>query len=169
MLNQPQIESLWNEYYPKVFGYFFKRIENYEDCQDLASKTMTVFLDKIDANQLSPDVYYGYLWKVARTNLINHINARKTRNQVFSVENEEFFEQIEDEKVKSQQYENLVLSVFDQARNILTSDELFLLNLSYQQGKNSQQIALELESSSSAIRKRLSRTIQKLKTNLKPK
>ena len=168
MFHESQIDNLWNQYYPQVFAYFFKRVDNYHDCEELASTAMTIFLDKIVQDKLHLDNYYGYLWSICRTQLVNYIRAKKPKPALVSIESDQEIEIQGLEQSISKQYEQLILSVFEQAKNLLTSEELYLLRLSYQEGKNSHQIASELSSNSVAIRKRISRVILKLKTNLKP-
>lgn len=167
-MHETQLNALWGEYYPRVFAYFFKRVNNYQDCEELAANSMTIFLNKIEQGNLNLDNYYGYLWKIARTQLVNHIRSKNNKPLLNTLLEDEDFEVSDLEKKLSKQYETLVLSVFDQAKHILNSEEFYLLKLSYQEGKNSPQIAQELSLNTAAIRKRLSRIISKLKTNLKP-
>ena len=168
MFHESQIDNLWSEYYPRVFAYFFKRVDNYQDCEELASTTMTIFLDKIGQGKLHLENYYGYLWAISRTQLVNYIRAKKSKPALVSIDNDREIEALTLEQSTSMQYEKLILSVFEQAKDLLTTEELYLLKLSYQEGKNSHQIASELSSNSVAVRKRISRVITKLKTNLKP-
>jgi RNA polymerase sigma factor (sigma-70 family) len=168
MLHETQLDTLWSEYYPRVFGYFFKRVNSYEDCEELAATSMTIFLNKIENGDLKPTAYYGYLWKIARTQLVNHIRSKNSKPAIVSLLDNEDFEISDLEQRISNQYENLILSVFNQANRILSSEEFYLLKLSYQEGKNSTQIAKDLSINAVAVRKRISRIITKLQTNLKP-
>jgi RNA polymerase sigma factor (sigma-70 family) len=168
MLTESQIDSLWNEYYQRVFAYFYKRINSYEDTEELAATSMTLFLSKVDKEEISSDAQYGYLWKIVRTQLANHLRIKLSKPIPISLENDEDFEMSDIESKISAQYESLIQSVFQQAEHLLKPDEFLLLKLSFQDGKNSIQIADQLSSNPVVIRKRLSRIIKKLKTTLKP-
>jgi RNA polymerase sigma factor (sigma-70 family) len=168
MLTETQIDLLWNEYYTRVFAYFYKRVNSYEDTEELASTSMTLFLSKAEKEEISADAQYGYLWKIVRTQLANHLRTKLSKPIPISLENDEDFEMSDMESKTSTQYESLIQSVFQQAENILKPDEFLLLKLSYQDGKNSIQIADQLSSNPVTIRKCLSRIIKKLKTTLKP-
>jgi RNA polymerase sigma factor (sigma-70 family) len=168
MLTEPQIDSLWNEYYSRVFAYFYKRLNCYEDTEELASTSMTIFLSKMEQEEISLDAQYGYLWKIVRSQLANRLRIKLSKPSTISLENDEDFEMSDIESKTSAQYEILIQSVFEQAEHILKHDELQLLKLSYQDGKNSIQIAGQLSSNPVAIRKRMSRITKKLKTSLKP-
>jgi RNA polymerase sigma factor (sigma-70 family) len=168
MLTETQIDSLWNEYYTRVFAYFYKRVNSYEDTEELAATSMTLFLSKVEKEDISSDAQYGYLWKIVRSQLANHLRSKLSKPNTVSLENDEDFEISDVETQTSAQYESLIQSVFQQAEYLLKPDEFLILKLSYQDGKNSIQIADQLSSNPVAIRKRLSRIIKKLKTTLKP-
>jgi RNA polymerase sigma factor (sigma-70 family) len=164
MLNSSQIDALWSEYYPKVFAYFYKRISNYADVEDLASITMTVFLDKISQVGIL-DQPHAYLWTIARSKLADFLR-KKQSNREISVE--QFTVDVEDNSVVSLNYEKLIQQVFHTAQAVLSADELYLLTLTYQEGKTSQEVATLLSANAATVRKRLSRILSKLKTNLTP-
>jgi DNA-directed RNA polymerase specialized sigma24 family protein len=62
-------DSLWETYYPRVFAYFYKRLNIREDVEDLTSLTMTSFMDGMldESKQIAkPD---AYLWRIAHNQL----------------------------------------------------------------------------------------------------
>ena len=162
MLNQSQLNALWNQYYPNVFAYFYKRVNNYADVEDLSAQTMTALLTKIERDGLLEQPH-GYLWRVAKTQLAGYLRT-KYKNPVY----QELTPQhdIDDDSKTSEAYEHLILQVFHNAKSILTAEELYLLTLTYQDGLNSTQIGEKLAKPPATIRKRLSRIIKKLKLNL---
>jgi RNA polymerase sigma factor (sigma-70 family) len=162
MLNTAQLNALWNLYYPNVFAYFYKRVNNYTDVEDLAAQTMTAFLGKIERDGLL-DQPHGYLWRVAKSQLAEYL--RKKYNHASTQELTENHDVTDESKV-SEAYEHLISQVFTQAKSVLTPEELYLLTLTYQDGLNSVQIGTKLSKPPATIRKRLSRIIKKLKTNL---
>jgi RNA polymerase sigma factor (sigma-70 family) len=168
MLQTSQIDSLWNQYYPNVFAYFYRRVVNYLDVEDLAAITMNTFLSKLELGEIQLDQYYGYLWKIARTQLVEFFRSKSKFPISIDISNLNSQEPSSEEQVKSTQYELLIQQVFSQAEQILKPDELFLLQLSYRDGKNSVQISQQTGQNPATIRKRLSRIIAKLKTNLTP-
>jgi hypothetical protein len=37
-LSQTKLFNTWEEYYPKVYGYFLRRVNNHTDVEDLTCK-----------------------------------------------------------------------------------------------------------------------------------
>jgi DNA-directed RNA polymerase specialized sigma24 family protein len=37
-MQDSDVEKQWSEYYPKVYGYFFRRLNSREDVEDLTCK-----------------------------------------------------------------------------------------------------------------------------------
>ena len=166
-LTTEQITDLWNEYYPRVYGYFFKRIDSQTDVDDLASVTLTSFIQNLSTKEIAQPA--GFLWKIARNQLCLYIK-RKSKNPI-SIDNLDDFESLqttEDSEI-SEKYHQLLQEVMQKAETMLTADDLRILKSSYFEEKTSAQIAHELDTTPGNIRIRLMRITQKLKlqaTNL---
>ena len=163
------VNQEWEYWYPRVYGYFYKRIDNKSAVEDLTSETInTVFLAENIKN------FKAYLWKVAHNYLVRYINTKQTdlmlvnwdesldlANSVqpnFSIE-----EGVEN--TRSQNYLRLkeqMLKCFN--HHITNQMDKQIVNLSIIQEKNSSQIATELNLKADNIRQKLSRTLKKVKS-----
>lgn len=79
------IDTHWAEYYPKVYGYFFRRVENKTDVEDLTSIVLTEFFNHVLDN---PQVRnpHAYLWKVAYHHLVNFVRRKGKRPTTIPLE-----------------------------------------------------------------------------------
>jgi RNA polymerase sigma factor (sigma-70 family) len=160
-LTNQQITDLWNEYYPRVYGYFFKRITSQTDVDDLTSVTLTGFIQNLTTKEITQPA--GLLWKIARNQLYLYIKY-KTKNPI-SIDNLDEFEALEttEDSEISQKYQDLLEEVMQKAEMFLTADDLTILKRSYFEEQTSTQIAKELDTTPGNIRIRLMRITQKLK------
>jgi RNA polymerase sigma factor (sigma-70 family) len=160
-LTNQQISELWNEYYPRVYGYFYKRVTNQADVDDLTSVTLTGFIQNLRTKEVLQPA--GLLWKIARNQLCLYIK-HKTKN-LLSIDNLDEFESqetTEDTEI-SQKYQDLLKAVMIKAETFLTPEDLALLKRSYFEEQNSVQIAKEMDTTPGNVRIRLMRITQKLK------
>jgi DNA-directed RNA polymerase specialized sigma24 family protein len=72
------INAEWEIYYPKVYGYFFRRLNNRLDVEDLTSLVLSQFfqtlLDQEKASRILNQ--NAYLWKIARNQLATFIDTK---------------------------------------------------------------------------------------------
>lgn len=160
-LTQQQISDLWNEYYPRVYGYFFKRVTSQADVDDLTSVTMTGFIQNLDTKEILQPA--GFLWKIARNQLCLYIK-HKSKNPI-SIEDLDDFESLEttEDSEISEKYRDLLQQVLLKAETYLTADDLNILKRSYFEEQTSVQIAKDMDTTPGNIRIRLMRITQKLK------
>jgi RNA polymerase sigma factor (sigma-70 family) len=161
-LTENEITDIWNEYYPRVYGYFFKRVSDSSAVDDLTSLTLSSYITTLNTKEI--DKPMAYLWQIARNQLCLYIKS-KSKTAV-SVEDIEIFEaqQTTEENEISTRYRSLLEQVLLDAQSTLTSTELDILRRSYFEGQSSAQIALDLNQTPGNIRQILSRTLTKLKT-----
>jgi RNA polymerase sigma factor (sigma-70 family) len=74
MITEQELSDLWDDDYPKVYGYFFKRVTNREDVEDLSNITLTVFFEKLLQERI--EHRHGFLWTVARNQLCGFIRNK---------------------------------------------------------------------------------------------
>jgi len=159
------IDTEWEEYYPKVYGYFFRRLDNRLDVEDLTSLVLSEFLKVI----INPEKSYkilnknAYLWKIAHNQLSVFINTKS--KQAVLVGLDDNFE-ILDERVeleRSLSYQDKINSLLHCIQNNLTDIDYKIVNLSLIEDRKSPEVATILNLSAENIRKRLSRSVAKLK------
>jgi|LakMenEpi03Aug12_release.lakeMendotaPanAssembly.Ray.scaffolds.fasta_scaffold78676_3 DNA-directed RNA polymerase specialized sigma24 family protein len=85
-MTQKQIQNSWEEYYPKVFGYFFRRLNNQADVEELTSLVLTKFINKISNQNTTLENPHGYLWKIARSSLADFINHKVKQPTTLSLD-----------------------------------------------------------------------------------
>ena len=66
-MNNDDLQEMWKVYFPRVYGYFFRRISNREDVDDLTSIVMTSFIQARMEKDI--ETIESYLWAIARTQL----------------------------------------------------------------------------------------------------
>jgi RNA polymerase sigma factor (sigma-70 family) len=160
-LTQSEIQDIWHQYYGNVYGYFFKRISNSSDVDDLTSMTMTSFIAALETKQIEHPA--GFLWRIARNQLYNYIkNKSKKFVEIDNLDRFEELETTEDTEI-STHYKSLLEQVLAYAENTLNPEELQILRQSYFDGQTSTQIATQLHITPDSVRMKLSRTLKKLR------
>lgn len=160
----PDFDQLFEEYYPKVYGYFFRRVENKTDVEDLTSVTLTSFLQALEKREMeSPQ---AYLWRIAHNQLVNFINF-KTKNPI-PVSFEEAFtpdrdENVAIEKLRSNHYQNKINSLMDCVRVQVFGEDFVIIQKTIWEDKTSVQIATEMNLKSDTVRQKLSRALKKVR------
>ena len=78
-MTEKKLTEVFETYFPKVFGYYYKRLNNRQDVEDLTQISLGIFLIKLKENKVKSDFIAGYLWKICRSQLANFIN-NKSKN-----------------------------------------------------------------------------------------
>jgi RNA polymerase sigma factor (sigma-70 family) len=155
----------WEEYYPKVYGYFFRRLNNRLDVEDLTSIVLTYFLQTISDPEKSGRVQNrnAYLWKIAHNQLATFIRTKS--KQVMTVGFDENTDSI-DEKLENERSWNFK----DRTEKLLHCIEKNLKDLDLQivkqsliEDRISSEVATNLNLTAVNVRKRLSRSVTKLR------
>jgi RNA polymerase sigma-70 factor (ECF subfamily) len=170
--NATQIENEWKEYYPKVYAYFYKRVENRFEVEELTSLTMnTTFIARHKLKKVQH--FHGYLWKVAHNYLVSYIKRKNLEPLSLSLDLSEFVETSDNSWVPDPSYENLRSQNYSQKlaqlkqciQNCLNESEKKLIDLTIYQELTSRQVGQAMGLAPEAVRKRLQRTISKLKVH----
>jgi RNA polymerase sigma factor (sigma-70 family) len=168
-MSYTNINSEWEFYYPKVYGYFFRRLDNRLDVEDLTGLVLFQFLEIILDEEKSARILNknAYLWKIAHNQLITFINTRNKKT-IFVGLDDNF--EIVDEKAEIQKsayynhrIENLLLCI----KQNLNGVDYNIVNLSLVEDKKSPEVAEILSLTAENVRKRLSRSVSKLKDKCK--
>jgi len=171
MTNQAEfsnIDEQWNYWYPRVYGYFFKRVEDKQLVEDLTAQTITtVFLAKNVQN------FKAYMWKVTHNYLVKYIHTKSTIPMTVGWSEAIDLDQYQQpqfgldenlETARSQNYRRLLKEMTDCFyANLSNETDKKIIHLSIVQEKNSTQIAQELGLVAGTVRQKLARTIDKLR------
>jgi RNA polymerase sigma factor (sigma-70 family) len=157
-----ETEQSWEYWYPRVYGYFFKRVDNKTEVEDLTANTMTtVFLAENVLN------FQAYMWRVAHNYLVKYINTKTTDPTPISLNEEwvsdkEYQPEVEEEVLP--QYDDKLAQLRECVDNHIKDDfEKQLIELSVMQEQTSTQIGLLLNLKSDTVRQKLSRLLRRLK------
>jgi RNA polymerase sigma factor (sigma-70 family) len=165
MTNFSNQQMEWEYWYPRVYGYFYKRVNNKTDVEDLTSNTLsTVFTANNVLN------FQAYTWKVAHNYLVRFIDLKtKTPTPIPLDENLNWSPSqcdLESENAYCENYtaklSNLRLCIESQ---LSEESDKQLIDLSIYQEKNSTEIGQIMNLKPDTVRQKLSRTIKKLKKN----
>jgi RNA polymerase sigma-70 factor (ECF subfamily) len=164
-MNQAEITHYWDEYYPKVYGYFFRRVNNQADVEELTSLTMHGFLDGIINPEKNISNPQAFLWKIAHNQLVTFIRFKAKHQIPISIENEEEFavdNQIESSR--SDHYQSKVNDLMKCLKNQLDGQDQEIVELSIFDDRKSAEVGQMINLSPANVRKRLSRALQKVRT-----
>jgi RNA polymerase sigma factor (sigma-70 family) len=159
--------NIWNEYYPKVYGYFFKRVDNKTDVEDLTSivmeKYLNLFKDSDKMDRISNK--HAYLWKIANNQLADFINTKQKRVLEIGLNDDISEIDLKIEESYTSRYSNKLQCLIECINESLKDQEAEIVKLSFIEEMNSKEIGSLLNLTPENIRKKLSRSISKLKTS----
>lgn len=165
-MQDKDIDKQWREYYPKVYGYFFRRLGSREDVEDLTSVCLSTFFTKLldSPNQVKNPP--AYLWKIVY-NQLNLFLRNKIKHPV-PIGIDDDFDAPETNDNFNQSFLEKTEEVWKLAKVHCSKDELLILEAVFLDNKKSSQIAVELNLKADTIRQRLKRTLDKLRKHLEP-
>lgn len=155
-------KETWDEYYAKVYGYFYRRIDNKSCVEDLTSQTLNdFFLSKTEIHN-----QHAFLWTIAKRQLIKFIQQKDKNFANFAIEDLENYENTSTNPYNSN-YLYKLEKLKDCVKNELNDLDKEIVEMSITEEFDSQTIAQKLEISSVNVRVRLFRAIKKLKQKCK--
>ena len=165
--SRSDIEKLWDHWYPLVYGYFYRRVNNREDVEDLTANTMTAFLTKADV--VNPK---GFVWQTAKNQLYKYISQKSDKPSIVELHDnheeqerfisfEEFEEEIEDKY--SDHYQAKINQLVECCKKQLSDDDYKIVYMSIVDDCNSTQIGEEFSIKPATVRQKIKRSFDKLK------
>ena len=155
------VETNWNYWYPRVYGYFYKRVDDKIEVEDLTANTMnTVFIAKNIQN------IPAYMWRVAHNYLVKYIDTKTTTPTPISFDENwaiaEYRENVE--IIVSEKYTTKLTQLMECVKNNINNElDQKLIQLSIIEEQNSTQIAQILDLKPDNVRQKLSRLLKKLR------
>lgn len=161
MISKSDVNFYWKEYYPKVYGYFYRRVESREDVEDLTSIVMTSFVQGLQSTK--PQNLHGYLWRIAHNQLVNYIkNKNKNRTAILSQDADWILDQ-SIENLRSTHFRQKMTNLLECIKNNLKGFEQELFEQVIIQEIKIGQIAKNSMLKANTLSQQLSRAIKKLK------
>jgi RNA polymerase sigma factor (sigma-70 family) len=163
VFNEKNLEKIWNEYYPKVYGYYYRRVNQRFDVEDLTMITMEIFIKSITEKEITNQ--NAYLWKIAHNQLLIFIaNKNKTFISISSIESIEEIEINRSiEVLLSDNYLNKIEALKECIKNQLIGQQFEIVNLSIIDDLKSSQVSKQLSITPENVRQILSRALKKLR------
>ena len=158
-------QEAWKYWYPRVYSYFYRRINDKNIIDDLTAETLTTgFMAKNVLN------FKAYLWKVAHNYLVKFINTKSAAPMIVSVDENldswtpEIFE-IEKTTPRPhfQARKNKLLDCFNNHVKMDETDRKIII-FSIIQDKNSTEISKLLDIKPDTIRQKLKRSLLKIRS-----
>lgn len=162
-INFSEIDEEFNQLYPKIYGYFFKRVSVREDVEDLTSLVLTKYtMAKLERpEEISSN--YGYLWRIASNQMADYIrNKAKSQNLQFD---DEEVENLTGFNGQSQHYKLRVKTLMQCLENHLSNIDFKLVCSYLIDQQSSSQVAQDFNLSPANVRKKVSRLLSKLREN----
>ena len=164
-MNQTQaIKSLksltqeeWNEWYNKVYGYFFRRVDSRSDVEDLTALTLNDFFLKIDVK--NPQ---GLIWVIARNKLTDYIRA-KPKNHTVSFDNLPESLMTANSNTYSDTYQSRIEHLKECVKKNLKEQDYSIVELCTISDFSSEMVAAQLGLSPANVRQKLSRSLKKVR------
>ncbi len=161
---QSEAHKLWFTYYPKVYGYYFRRVNVKEDVEDLTSLVLTNFINKITDSSNSIQNPHGYLWRSAHNHLVNYIRAKSKRPAMVGIEGDVIDVIDQDiENHRSQHYKDKIKHIMRCVKNNLEGLDLKIVEEVVMMDKKSVDVAKVFGLTADTTRQKLSRGLKKLR------
>jgi len=74
--------QLYDFYFPRVYGYIFKRVGNHEAAEDIVSVTFMKVFTHIKSYQSQGYTFGAWVYRIATNNLIDHYRKEGKRKEV---------------------------------------------------------------------------------------
>ena len=164
----PDFDGLFELYYPKIYGYFFRRVSNQTDVEDLTMVTITNFFEVLNKKELESP--HSYLWKIAHNQLVNFYNFNSKQKMVIGFEDIESIEKYIDhglDQTRSPYFKMRLESLMTCLEKNLEINDYKLVQASIFEEKNSVELSVEFGLKPDNIRKKLSRIFKKVKEKCK--
>jgi RNA polymerase sigma factor (sigma-70 family) len=147
----------WDYWYDSIYGFYFRRLDNKTDVEDLTSQTLNdFFLSKTKVEDAT-----SFIFQIARNKLNTYLKSKYNKEPIYSLDDKE--ESVgyspEFEKFKS----NLSLCISEH----LSSQDEEILNLCVVEDFQSKDVATRLGLTAGNVRIRLYRALKLLKEKCK--
>jgi RNA polymerase sigma factor (sigma-70 family) len=159
------VDQEWDYYYPKIYGYFYRRLNNRIDVEDLTSVTLTQFfqvmLDEEKSRKIEDPL--AYAWKIAHNQLVYFIKTKSTQKVTVGLVDELFSIDDDFERLESENFRLRKEQLMGCVQKTLTGQDYQIVIMSVIEDRKSAEVGDALELSSDTVRQRLVRALKKLR------
>lgn len=168
-MNNQTLQQEWDYYHPKVYGYFFRRVNNKTDVEDLTAMVLNKFFEILVSPEKSALLTNknAYLWKIAYNHLADFIQNKQKRPLTIAIDDQ--FEAPDNsiEKFYSKNYQDRISHLLRCIKGQVKDLEYRIIEMSFFEELSSIEIAKSLNLKPPAIRQKLSRSLKKVREQCK--
>jgi RNA polymerase sigma factor (sigma-70 family) len=158
------LQQEWEHWYPRVYSYFYKRVDNKTIVEDLTAETMnTVFIARDGVNNLT-----GYIWKVAHNYLVKFIKTKTTTPMMVSLNDDlDAWEPPAAEETLTVERAGYTERMTNLSQCInhspISDEERSIINFSVLNNLNSTEISQRTNLKPDTVRQKLKRALEKIR------
>ncbi|MDD7218435.1 MAG: sigma-70 family RNA polymerase sigma factor [Clostridia bacterium] len=158
-----EIEKLYQEYYPRIYGYIYNKIFSKEDAEDLTHQVFIKICNKWDTFNSQKASVSTWIYTIARNAVIDFYRTHHRHTDL-----EEIDEPVQDEldileNIISEEVQEMLL----QALMKLSQEERDLIILHYYEERSLCSIASDMNIPYGRIKRMHTRALMKLKAEIK--
>lgn len=157
--NKQEFERLFKDSYPHMYRMAFSMVENADDAKDAVNQVFAQIWQR--KPQLADDSIRGYLLAATRNQCLHTLRSRQLQRQM----EEELQKDITVRECE--EHEELLQHLRQVIDNNLTEQDRRVLSLHYDEEMTYAETATVLGISSSAVNKHITRSLAKIRKNLK--
>jgi len=162
-VNPQLFEPLYKKYYPQIVSFIYHRIESKEDAYEITAQVFYKALENLSKYKAQGVPFSAWLFRIA-SNELNQLFRKNKCTRIVSISNDGLQELTQniDESASLIADEQLF-----EALQQLEEEEMELIDMRYFEKRSFKEISEIKESGESAIKMRVYRILEKLKTILK--
>jgi DNA-directed RNA polymerase specialized sigma24 family protein len=151
-----EFEQWIAEVFPKLYGYFFRRVQTKSDIDDLVMHCVSQIYEKHTSGSI--EIYHAYLWQTAKHCLYGYW---RQRGHILTREN------IEGDDMSSIEHTIWVRQLIEQIKQKVSRQEYELLYEYVIENRSAAELSHARGITPAALRKRVSRLMQHLRIAIK--
>ena len=82
MNTQATTEQLYRDYYDKIYGFVYHRVNTKEDAEDLVSEIFMKVFERLETYDEKKAAFSTWIYQIARNQVIDFYRARKTGEEL---------------------------------------------------------------------------------------
>lgn len=177
MIDQPistqDVNKAWEYWYPLVYGYFFRRVNNQTDVEDLTANTLTALLTNSEVQNPK-----AFVWQTAKNQLYKFIQQKANTPYSMDMQSPDSehiinqhslhhqsiaYDENELDQLRSPHYMEKMTQLIECCKNQLTTEDYQLVCASIIDNKNSTELGQIFQIKANTIRQKLKRNFDKLR------
>ena len=146
-------KQLWDNWYIRIYAYFYKRIDNKLDCEELTITTLEIFF--LNEGKIENEI--AFIFKTARNKILEYFRSKK-----------KLFLNIEDLESKlyySNNYKEKKSKLLECAEKYLEKENLEIVEMCIMEDFSGKEVAKKTNLKEATVRQRLKRSLDKIRKN----